>query len=167
MSISLIIAVAKNNVIGKDNQLIWRLSEDLKNFKRLTSGHSIVMGRKTYDSIGRPLPNRHNIVITRSKELFYDGCLMAYGLQEAIDIAKQLDGNEEIFIIGGANIYTQALPMVSKVYLTLVDAEPEGDAFFDLRLFDNFQKIESTFFKKDEKNEFDFEIATLVRKVQP
>jgi dihydrofolate reductase len=164
MSISLIIAIANNNVIGKDNQLIWRLSDDLKNFKRITSGHSILMGRKTFDSIGRPLPKRHNIVITRSKELFYEGCLMAYGLNEALEIAEQLDGNEEIFIIGGANIYLQALPLVSKVYLTRVDTEPEGDAFFDLGLFNSFEKTESTFYKKDENNEFDFEIATLIRK---
>lgn len=164
MSISLIIAVAKNNVIGKDNQLIWRLSDDLKNFKSLTSNHSIIMGRKTFDSIGRPLPKRHNIVITRTKELFFEGCLMAYGLQEAIEIAQQLDGNEEIFIIGGANIYAQAMPLVDKIYLTLVDAEPEGDAFFDLKHFEHFEKIDSASFKKDEKNEYNFEIATLLNK---
>lgn len=161
MSISLIIAVAQNNVIGKDNSLIWRLSTDLKNFKKLTSGHSILMGRKTFDSIGRALPNRHNIVITRTKDLFYEGCLMAYGLQEAITIAEQLDGNDEIFVIGGANIYEQALPLVEKVYLTKVHAEPEGDAFFDLKLFEGMKELEKTFYKSDEKNEYDFEIITL------
>lgn len=161
MGISLIIAVAENNVIGKDNQLIWRLSDDLKNFKRLTSGHSILMGRKTYDSIGKPLPKRNNIIITRNKELYQEGCLTAYGLHEAITIAEQLEGNGEIFVIGGANIYNQALPLVDKVYLTKVHAKPEGDAFFDMNLLKDFKETESTFFEKNEKNEYDFEILIL------
>ncbi|MFT5884769.1 MAG: dihydrofolate reductase [Arcticibacterium sp.] len=162
-NISLIIAVAKNNVIGKDNTLIWRLSEDLKNFKRLTSGHSIIMGRKTYDSIGRPLPKRHNIIVTRNKRLKVLGCHVVYSLEKAYELAQELDGNDEIFVIGGANIYEQALPMVSKVYLTKVDAEPDGDAFFDLAHFEDWKIKESKSYEKDEKNEYDFEILTLER----
>jgi dihydrofolate reductase len=163
MNLSLIIAVAKNNVIGKYNTLIWRLSEDLKNFKRLTSGHSIIMGRKTYDSIGRPLPNRHNIIVTRNKRLKIEGCHVVYSLERAFELAGELEGSDEIFVIGGANIYEQAWSEVDKVYLTKVDAEPEGDAFFDLAHFDKWEVLETTPYKKDDKNEFDFEILTLAK----
>jgi len=162
-NISLIIAVAKNNVIGKDNTLIWRLSEDLKNFKRLTSGHSIIMGRKTYDSIGRPLPKRNNIIVTRNKSLKVEGCHVVYSLEKAYELAQDLEGNDEIFVIGGANIYEQALIEVSKVYLTKVDAEPEGDVFFDLAHFKYWKIKESKSYEIDEKNEYDFEILTLVK----
>jgi dihydrofolate reductase len=166
MNLSLIIAVAKNNVIGKDNTLIWRLSEDLKNFKKLTSGHSIIMGRKTYDSIGRPLPNRHNIIVTRNKRLKVEGCHVVYSLEKAFELAAELEGSDEIFVIGGANIYEQAWSEVDKVYLTKVDAEPEGDAFFDLTHFDDWEVLEKRSFGKDKKNEYDFEILTLRRKVE-
>jgi dihydrofolate reductase len=164
MNLSLIIAVAENNVIGKDNTLIWRLSEDLKNFKKLTTGHSIIMGRKTYDSIGRPLPNRHNIIITRNKRLKVEGCHVVYSLEKAFELAADLDGSDEIFVIGGANIYEQAWSEVDKVYLTKVNATPEGDAFFDLAHFDDWEVKEKRPFGKDEKNEFDFEILTLEKK---
>jgi len=163
MNLSLIIAVAKNNVIGKDNTLIWRLSEDLKNFKRLTTGHSIIMGRKTYDSIGRPLPNRHNIIVTRNKRLKIEGCHVVYSLERAFELAVELVGLEEIFVIGGANIYEQAWSEVDKVYLTKVDTVPEGDAFFDLEHFDDWKVLETASYKSDEKNEFDFEILTLLK----
>lgn len=163
-NISLIIAIAENNAIGKDNTLIWHLSADLKNFKKLTSGHSIIMGRKTYDSIGRPLPNRNNIIITRNKRLKIEGCQVVYSLEKGFELAAELEGNDEIFVIGGANIYEQALPYVSKVYLTKVHASPEADAFLDLKTFDNWETIDRQFFTKDEKNEFDFEVLTLVKK---
>lgn len=163
MTLSIIIAVAENNVIGQDNKLIWRLSDDLKNFKKLSSGHSIIMGRKTFDSIGRPLPKRSNIVITRNNGTQYEGCLMAYGISQAIEIAAQLPGNEEVFIIGGAEIYKQILPEVDKVYLTKVLAKPAGDAFFDLAQLKDFTTTESKAFKKDNKNEYDFTIETLER----
>ncbi len=162
-NISLIIAIAENNAIGKDNALIWHISDDLKNFKRLTSGHSIIMGRKTFDSIGRPLPKRNNIVITRTKDLEIEGCHVVNSLTQAFELASGLDGSEEIFVIGGANIYEQALPHVSKVYLTKVKASPEADAFFDLSHFSDWKVIERESVSKDEKNEFDFEILTLRR----
>ena len=164
MNLSLIIAVAKNNVIGKDNMLIWRLSEDLKNFKRLTTGHSIIMGRKTYDSIGRPLPNRHNIIVTRNNRLKIDGCHVVYSLEKAFELAAELEGSDEIFVIGGANIYDQAWSEVDKVYLTKIDAQPEGDAFFNLAHFEDWEVIEERSFGKDEKNEYDFDILTLEKK---
>lgn len=162
-NISLIIAVAENDVIGKDNTLIWRLSEDLKNFKRLTSGHSIIMGRKTFDSIGRPLPNRHNIIVTRNKELAIEGCHVVHSLEEAYTLAMSLDGNEEVFVIGGANIYTQALADANRIHLTTVHAEPEGDAFFDLNLLEGWETVDSRFYDKDEKNEYNFVISLLLR----
>ncbi len=163
MNISLIIAIAQNNVIGKDNSLIWRLSEDLKNFKKLTSGHSIIMGRKTYDSIGRPLPKRNNIVITRNETLKIEGCEVVNSLEQAFELASRLEGSEEIFVIGGANIYEQAMRYVDKVYLTKVYAEPKGDAFFDLAQFDEWEVLEKQSFGKNEVNEFDFDILTLGR----
>ena len=162
-NISLIIAVAENNVIGKDNTLIWRLSEDLKNFKRLTSGHSIIMGRKTYDSIGKPLPKRHNIIVSRNKDLKIEGCHVVHSLEEAYSLAMELDGNEEIFVIGGANIYTQALADANRIHLTAVHAEPEGDAFFDLNLLEGWETVDSRFYAKDEKNQYDFVISLLLR----
>ncbi|MCR9063549.1 MAG: dihydrofolate reductase [Cytophagales bacterium] len=163
MNISLIIAIAQNNVIGKDNSLIWRLSEDLKNFKKLTSGHSIIMGRKTYDSIGRPLPKRNNIVITRNETLKIKGCEVVNSLEQAFELASRLEGSEEIFVIGGANIYEQAMRYVDKVYLTKVYAEPKGDAFFDLAQFDEWEVLEKQSFGKSEVNEFDFDVLTLGR----
>lgn len=163
-NISLIIAIAENNAIGKDNALIWHLSDDLKNFKRLTSGHSIIMGRKTFDSIGRPLPKRTNIIVTRNKRLKVDGCEVVYSLEKAFELAAEREGSEEVFVIGGSNIYEQSLPFASKVYLTKVFASPEADAFFDLNVFDDWQIVDRQFFEKDEKNEFDFEILTLIRK---
>ncbi len=163
LNISLIIAIAENNAIGKNNALIWRLSEDLKSFRRLTTGHSIIMGRKTYESIGKPLPNRHNIIVTRNKKLKIEGCHVVYSLEKAYELASELDGSEEIFVIGGANIYEQALPDCNRVYLTKVHASPEADAYFELDHFKNWQITKKRSFEKDEKNEFDFEILTLIK----
>lgn len=127
MIVSVIAAVANNNVIGKDNKLIWHIPEDLKYFKDLTTGHAIIMGRKTYESIGRPLPNRQNIVISRTpSEYSSDGVTYVSSLQEAIDSAK---GNE-LFIIGGESIYRAAMSLADKLYITRIYADYEGDTFF-------------------------------------
>jgi len=109
--ITIIAAIAKNNALGKDNDLIWHLPEDLKRFKKITSGHHILMGRNTFESIGKPLPNRTTIIITRNKEYFKEGCLVAHGLEEAIEMAKE---DEKIFIIGGAQIYKYAIENQTK-----------------------------------------------------
>lgn len=127
MTISIIVAAAQNNAIGKNNELLWHLSEDLKRFKRLTTGHSIIMGRKTFDSIGKPLPNRRSIIITRQHDLKIEGCEVVHSLDEAIQLCK---GEPEVFIIGGAEIYKQSLEKANKIYLTRVYADFEGDAFF-------------------------------------
>ncbi len=127
MSISLIVAVADNGVIGKQNGLPWRLPEDLRRFKALTLGKPIVMGRKTFESIGKPLPGRTNIVVTRQAELALPGCVVTGSLAAAVAAAGAA---EEIMIIGGADIYRQALPLAQRVYLTEVHGAVDGDAGF-------------------------------------
>ncbi len=135
MGISLIAAMAKNRVIGKDNGIPWRAPGEMKRFKEATMGHTLVMGRKTFESIGRPLPGRTTIVITRDKSYSAEGCSIVHSLKEAIDLA---DSEKEIFIAGGSQIYEQAFPLVDQVYLTIVDVDVDGDAMlpeFDLSQF--------------------------------
>lgn len=127
MTISIIVAAATNHAIGKDNQLLWHISADLKRFKQLTSGHSIIMGRKTFDSIGKPLPNRRSIIISRQEGLLIPGCDVVNSLEAAIALCKE---EKEVFIIGGAEIYKQSLHLANKIYLTRVNTVIEGDAFF-------------------------------------
>ncbi|WP_346699544.1 dihydrofolate reductase [uncultured Alistipes sp.] len=124
--LSLIVAVAQNGVIGDRNALLWHISEDLKHFKALTSGHPVVMGRKTYESLGRPLPNRTNVVVSR-QELEIPGCRVVHSLDEALAL---FPGDEEVFIIGGAQIYAEALPRADRFYLTRVFHDYEGDTRF-------------------------------------
>lgn len=129
VKISLIAAIAKNNALGKDNKLIVRISADMKRFKALTSGHAIIMGRKTFESIGRPLPNRTNIVVTRDKGFKADGCEVVHSVEEAVEVAKKVE-DIEIFIIGGGQIYKQSITFADKLYLTIVEGEPEADTYF-------------------------------------
>ena len=124
--ISIIVAVAANGVIGDNNSLLWHISEDLRNFKRITSGHPVVMGRKTFESLGRPLPNRTNVVVSRTVTEI-EGCRVAASLDEAIAMFPE---DEEVFIIGGAQIYAQALDSADKIYLTRVEHDYEGDTSF-------------------------------------
>jgi dihydrofolate reductase len=126
MSVTLIVAVGKNGVIGRDNDLPWRLPEDLKRFKRLTLGHTLVMGRKTYDSIGRPLPGRATIVVTRRRDWSADGVTVAYSLPEALSLAT----GDRVFVAGGGEIYRQALPYADGLEVTEVDQTPDGDVTF-------------------------------------
>ena len=126
--ISIIVAIASNNAIGKDNDLLWHISDDLKRFKRITSGHPVIMGRKTFDSLPfRPLPKRRNIVITNEHGLQIDGCEMAYSIEESIAL---MDEDKENFIIGGGTIYTQFMPLANKLYITKVHQDFEADIFF-------------------------------------
>lgn len=130
--ISMIAAVAANRVIGAKNDLIWRLPEDLKRFKRITSGHPVIMGRNTYLSLGRPLPKRTNVVITSSEEFAKEvpeGVIVVKSLMEALVMAPDLD-DEEVFIIGGGRVYAEALGFADRLYLTLLDQEFEGDVWF-------------------------------------
>lgn len=135
MKLSIIVAAARNGVIGKDNQLPWHLPQDLKYFRAMTTGKPVIMGRKTFESIGKPLPNRTNIVITRNPNWVHDGVLVANDLIEAVEKAKKMlmpkDNSElEAMIIGGAEIYKTALTFVDRVYLTYIDRDVEGDAWF-------------------------------------
>jgi len=129
MKLSLIAAMADNGVIGSANDIPWRLPEDWKRFKRLTMGHHLLMGRKTYESIGRPLPGRHTIVVTRSDPPLPDGVTAAASLGDAIECARAA-GDDEAFIAGGAEIYRQSIDLVDRIYLTRVHTSPEGDTLF-------------------------------------
>ena len=163
--ISIIVAVAENGAIGKNNRLLWRLSDDLKQFKALTSGHAIIMGRKTYESIGKPLPNRTNIVITRHGKIFDDeSVLIADSIEKAIEIAKEVKGEEEIFIIGGGNIYEQSLEITDKIYLTEVKVIIDGDTFFPKLNENEWKEVSRKSYQKNEKNDHDFDIVELMRK---
>ena len=146
--LSIIVATAKNNVIGGQNKLLWHLPADLKHFKDVTTGHPIIMGRKTFESIGRPLPNRQNIVVTRDAEYAPEGVEVAHSLEEAFALtrgvaapaqdsgdpqaasAEGFGGPREVFVIGGGELFRQALPLADRIYLTKIDAEFEGDVFF-------------------------------------
>ncbi|MDQ8022434.1 MAG: dihydrofolate reductase [Moraxellaceae bacterium] len=158
--IALIAAVAKNGVIGRDNTLPWRLPEDLKRFKALTLGHPIIMGRKTWDSLGRPLPGRENIVITRQAGFAAEGARVVHGLQEAIEACADKD---TAFIIGGAQLYTQALPQADLLFLTEVDAEVEGDALFPP--FDRlaFSETARAFHAADERHDHAYSFVDYAR----
>lgn len=165
--ISLIVAMAKNRVIGIQNRLPWSIPEDLRRFRALTSGHPIVMGRKTFDSIGKPLPHRTNIVVTRDRsqsEERFAGCQVVSSLEEALLIAEdaQVPGNEEIFIIGGGEIYRQALPQADRLYLTLIDQDVEGDAFFPEIEWSSFQEISRE--RQESPVAFDFVVLQKVLK---
>ena len=135
MKLSLIVAAANNNVIGRNNELPWYLPQDLKYFKSVTLGKPVIMGRKTFESIGKPLPGRTNIVVTRQVEWKVAGVLVAQSLQEALDIANQFRAelhqlSDEVMVIGGAEIYRHALPLADRVYLTRIDVDIPGDAHF-------------------------------------
>ena len=130
--IAAVVAIGKNRELGKGNELLWHISDDLKRFKKVTMGHPIIFGRKTFESLPkRPLPGRTNIVVTRDASWKHEGVLVADSLEKAIEIAKKQPGAEEIHIGGGAQIYEQALPHINKLYLTLIDAEAlDADSFF-------------------------------------
>ncbi len=158
--VSIIAAVAENGVIGRDNDLIWHLPADLKRFRELTMGHHMVMGRKTYESIGRALPGRTTVVVSRNPQLKVDG-LLALSLQDAI--AKCADDNE-IFITGGAEIYRQALPLSDRIYLTRVHHTFEGDTFFPEPDWTQWISGSPDAHKADEKNPYDYTFITYNRK---
>jgi len=153
--INIIVAASLNNVIGKDNKLLWRQSADLKRFKELTTGKTVVMGRKTYDSIGKPLPNRRNIVITR-QSIEIPGCEVVNSLEEALKL------DNEIFIIGGGEIYQKSIILADKIFFTLIQTEVEGDTYFPV-LGDEWKIESKEDFLKDEKNQFDYQFINYVR----
>ena len=161
MRISIIVAVSKNGVIGRDNQLIWRLPNDLKQFKQLTMGHPMIMGRKTFESIGKPLPGRTSIVVSRNPAWQADGCATVNSLEAALGTARQTD-TEEVFVIGGAEIYRLALPFTHKIYLTQVHAEVAGDAFFEIPNPEDWQETARIYHPADEKHDCSFDFVELI-----
>jgi len=167
MKISIVVAIADNNAIGKDNRLLWRLPRDMQYFKEVTWGHHVIMGRKTWDGIPpkfSPLPGRVNIIVTRQKGFVCEGCKVVASVEEGIEFARQ-SGEQELMIIGGGEIYRQALPVVNKIYLTKVHHTfSEADTFFPVLSQQEWNTINSEWNMADEKNEFDFEFVVLERK---
>lgn len=151
---TIVVAMGEKNEIGFENQLLWHLPKDLKHFKEITSGHPVIMGRKTYESIGKPLPNRTNIVISRKTDWFEEGILIVGSIKEAVKFAKKID--EDIFIIGGGKIYEQTMEIVDKLEVTLVKADLEADTFFPKIDSKVWKKTEEICHEKDEKNQYDF-----------
>lgn len=160
MIVSIVVAIAQNNAIGKNNQLLWHLPADLKHFKQITSGHTIIMGRKTYDSIGKPLPNRRNIVITRNTDLTIEGAEVVTTIDEALALC---DKDEEVFIVGGAQIYEHALDKTDRIYLTVVHKDYDADTFFPELDMQTWKVINSEDHEPDEKNVVAYTFSTLER----
>jgi dihydrofolate reductase len=161
MKISLIAAIASNNVIGKDNKLIWNLPADMKFFKEKTSGHCIITGRKNYESIPerfRPLPNRTNIVITRQSNYTAPGAIIVDSVEKAINTARS-QGESEVFVIGGADIYRQTLDIADILYITHIEHSFEGDVFFPAIDSNKWKEEKRIVYKADEKNKYDFSIV--------
>lgn len=162
MTITLIAAAAENNALGKDNDLVWHLPDDFKRFKAITSGHFIIMGRKTFESFPKPLPNRTHIIITRQKGYQVpEGCLIVDSIETALQICPQ---NEEVFIIGGGEIYKQSIAIADKIELTRVHTEVEADTFFPKIDANHWKLLEEEYHPKDEKHQFDFTYLTYLKK---
>ncbi len=160
--ISIIVAIAENYAIGKDNDLLWHISEDLKRFKKLTKNHYVVMGKRTYFSLPtRPLPHRTNMVITDVAGEQIDDCLMAYSIDDAIE---KMDAGKENFIIGGASIYRQFIPFAQKLYITRVHKDFEADTFFPEISPDEWTLTESRLVDDDPQNDFTYSFETYLRK---
>ena len=151
---TIVVAMGEKNEIGFENQLLWRLPKDLKHFKDITSGHPVIMGRKTYESIGKPLPNRTNIVVSRRNDWFEEGILIVGSIKEAIKFAKKID--EEIFIIGCGKIYEQTMDVVDRLEITRVKADFTADTFFPQIDANVWKKVNEECHEKDEKNQYDF-----------
>nr|AIA18132.1 Dihydrofolate reductase [uncultured bacterium] len=163
MIISLIVAMDEKRGIGKAGKLPWRLSSDLKNFRELTMGHHLIVGRKTFESIGKPLPGRQMIVVSRDRGFKPEGCLVAGSVQDALNIAQE-HGETELFVIGGAEIYSQTLQAADRLYLTQVHAEVDADTFFPELNFGEWNPADSSFQLADDKNEYAFTFTVLIRK---
>jgi len=160
MTISIIAAIGEKNVLGKDNKMIWHLPADLQHFKELTTGHHIIMGRKTWESMGKKaLPNRTSIVITRDKNYKAEGCKLVHSFDEAI---AAVQNDEEVFVIGGAEIYKEALSKAGKMYITRIHHAFEGDTFFPEFGKEWFEAINNDF-EKDGKNKYDFSLCEYER----
>ncbi len=159
--IIMIAAVAENNALGKDNELVWHLPNDFKRFKTLTSGHHIIMGRKTFESFPKPLPNRTHIIITRQKNYQAEGCIIVDSIEKALTICPK---DEDSFIIGGGEIYTLGLAYTDKIEITRVHSSFEADVYFPEINKKDWELEKNVFNKKDEKHKYDYTYETFVRK---
>lgn len=160
--ITIVVAAAKNNVIGKDNNLIWHLPADLRHFKNLTMGHPMLMGRKTFESIGKPLPGRTSIIITTQKDYTAEGCIIAHSVEEALEKAKALD--EQVSIIGGAEIYKLTLPYTDVVQLTRIHHTFDGDVYFPALSENEWELVSEEHHGPDEKNKYSYTFQEFRRK---
>lgn len=156
--ISIIAAIGSNRELGKDNRLLWHIPDDMERFKQLTLRHPVIMGRNTFESIGKPLPGRLNIIVTRNKDYKAEGCRICYSLEEAINLAKEKD-KKEIFIIGGGQIYEQAISIADKLYLTVVEGNFVADTFFP-----DYSEFKNVVFRKAEQyQQYHYTFHELVR----
>ncbi len=162
MRIALIAAMAENRVIGRANRLPWRLPADLKHFKQLTLGKPIIMGRNTFESIGRPLPGRSNIVVTRDPAYRAEGCQVVHSVEQALHVA---DGHEEVMVVGGAELYRQTLERADRLYLTIINAAVEGDTLFPEIEPQQWRETERETHYADDRNQYDYDFVTLERVV--
>lgn len=162
MNISIITAIGKNRELGKNNSLLWHLPKDMTHFKNVTTGHSVIMGRKTFESIGRALPNRRNIVVTKNTDYKNEAVEVAHSLEDALNLVKD---EEEVFIIGGAQIYKEALPFAHKLYITKVDGTFDADTFFPEIDESKWHLVSKEEHKKDQTNPYDLVFEVLETKL--
>lgn len=162
MAVALIVGLSDNYCIGNNNQLPWRQSADLQRFKRLTMGKPVIMGRKTYESIGKPLPGRANIIVTRNQDYQAEGCIIEHSLEQAVEDHLHLP---EFFIIGGEQIFKEALPLADRMYLTWIRTQIEGDAFFPKWSTRDWREVEREDHEADEKNDYDYSFVKLERRL--
>jgi dihydrofolate reductase len=160
MIVSSVVAISENHVIGKDNKLLWYLPNDLRHFKEITSGHTVIMGRKTFDSVGKPLPRRRNIIVTR-QDIAIEGCEVVNSIESALELCK---GEAEVFIVGGAEIYRQSMHLTDRIYLTIVHKEFEGDSFFPEIDKKEWKEVLREDFEPDEKNLIPYSFITLEKR---
>jgi len=156
---TIVVAISENHVIGKDNQLLWHIPADLKHFKDITTGHTVIMGRKTYESVGKPLPRRRNIIITR-QAITIEGCEVVNSIETALSLCKD---EAEVFIVGGAEIYKQAISLTDRIYLTIIHKEFEGDSFFPEINASEWKEVFREDHQPDEKNPLPYSFITLER----
>ena len=161
MIVSDVVAISENHIIGKDNKLLWYLPNDLRHFKEITSGHTIIMGRKTYESVGKPLPKRRNIIITR-QDITIEGCEVVNSIEAALALCA---GEEEVFIVGGAEIYKLAMHLTNRIYLTIVHKQFDGDSFFPEINKQEWKEVSREDYQPDEKNSLPYSFITLERVV--
>jgi len=161
MVISIIVAIGNNRVVGINNSLPWKLPADMEHFKQLTMGKPVIMGQKTFESIGKPLPGRTNIILTRDKNFKPEGCTVVYSIEEALAAAKNF---EEVMIAGGVSIYAQFLPLADRMYLTLVEGDFAGDAYFPEFDYNDWSETDRVSHSADEKNIHKYTFITLQKK---